>query len=179
MARLRVRSWAMRRYLALAYPCVAVDATVTFGPGARIRAFDGGSVRIGARTWIGDHALVEASGGRLAIGRDGAIGRGCVIVAREAITLGDGVLVAEHVTIRDQDHRFAGPAPLAAQGFDSAPIHIGDHVWLAAKVTVTRGVDIAAHCVVGANSVVTRSLPKRGAYAGTPARPIGAGKVVS
>lgn len=44
------------------------------------------------------------------------------------------------------------------------------------KVSVTRGVTIGDRAVVGANSVVTRSLPRRGVYAGAPAVPIGAGE---
>jgi acetyltransferase-like isoleucine patch superfamily enzyme len=38
---------------------------------------------------------------------------------------------------------------------------------------VTRGVEIAPHAVVGANSVVTRSLRDRGVYVGAPARLLG------
>lgn len=162
----------MRAYLALAHPGVRCGRGVQFGRGARVRAYAGGRVTIGARTLIDDHALIEAIGGTLTIGREVRVGRGAVVICHEAVGIGDHTLIAEHVTIRDQDHLHGGPATLDAQGMVTAPIAIGASVWLAAKVTVTRGVAIADRAVVGANAVVTRSLPERGVYGGIPARRI-------
>ena len=107
------------------------------------------------------------------IGQNCLIGRGAVIICNDRIEIGDGTLIAEHVTIRDQDHRHQGEGRLEIQGSVSSPIRIDHDVWLGAKVTVTRGVVIGAHAVVGANSVVTRSLPDRGIYVGAPAKRIG------
>jgi acetyltransferase-like isoleucine patch superfamily enzyme len=52
----------------------------------------------------------------------------------------------------------------------TAPIHIGDNVWIGAKATITRGVTIGDNAVVGANSVVTGDVPADAVYAGAPAR---------
>ncbi len=168
-----LRSFRQRSYLKLAHPGVRCHPTVRFGRGISIRAFAGAHIEIGKGSVIQDYALVIAEGGNLVIGEDCLIGRGCVVVCTEAITVGDGTLIAEYVTIRDQDHAHAADAALDAQGLTSAPVVIGKNVWLGAKVTVTRGVEIAAHAVVGANAVVTRSLPDRGVYGGVPARLLG------
>lgn len=53
------------------------------------------------------------------------------------------------------------------------PIIIGKNVWLCANVTVCCGVSIAKDSIVGAGSVVTKSLLEEGClYAGTPAKKI-------
>ncbi len=172
--RLTLRSAAMRAYFRAAYPGVSCAGSARFGPRARVRAFAGGSIEIGADCFIHDDVLMIADGGVLRLEAGTHVGRGSVIASKSAITIGAGTQVAEHVTIRDHDHQWQGDAPLAAQGFATAPIAIGHDVWLAAKVTVTKGVTIAPQSVVGANSVVTRSLETRGAYAGAPARLLGA-----
>ncbi|HEX4848716.1 MAG TPA: hypothetical protein VFV30_11270 [Novosphingobium sp.] len=165
-----LRSAAFRTYLRLAYPGVRCHRSVIFGKGVTVRAFDGARLEIGEGTVVLEHAWIQVEGGSLTIGRNCLIGRAAVVVCSEAIEIGDGTLTAEHVTIRDQDHNYAGEGRLETQGSSTAAIRIGHDVWLAAKVTVTRGVEIAPHAVVGANAVVTRSLPVRGVYAGAPAR---------
>ncbi len=169
------RSRAMRGYLALAHPGVACAPGVRFGRGVRVRAFAGGRAEIGAGATLDDFAHVVVEGGHLVIGAGVLVGRGALVVCCEAISIGAGSLIGEYVTVRDQDHRHAGSGPLDAQGLITAPVRIGEQVWLGAKVTVTRGVDIAANAVVGANAVVTRSLAGRGVYGGIPARRLGAG----
>ena len=170
--RLALRSAAQRAYLRLAYNGIECHPSVRFGRGVRVRAFAGGTVSIGQGAFIQDDALLIAERGALIVGREVQVGHGSLIACHERIAIGDGTQIAEYVTIRDQDHRHGGEGRLAAQGFVSSPIEIGADVWLGAKVTVTRGVAIADRAVVGANSVVTRSLPQAGTYVGAPARPI-------
>ena len=54
----------------------------------------------------------------------------------------------------------------------AAPIHIGEDAWLGAGVTVLPGVTIGARSVIGAGSVVTRSIPDDAVAVGNPARVI-------
>lgn len=55
----------------------------------------------------------------------------------------------------------------------TAPIFIGDGVWLCANSMVMPGVTIAPKIIVAAGSVVTKNLDKEGwLYAGIPAKPI-------
>lgn len=170
----RLRGWVIRIYLHLAYPGLNCHPSVRFGKGVTVRAFDGARLEIGEGTVVLDYAQVQAdAGGTLRIGRNCLVGRGAVIVCTESIEIGDGTLIAEHVTVRDQDHRHEGDGRLEVKGRISAPIRIGHDVWLGAKATVTRGVEIVPHAVVGANAVVTRSLLKRAVYAGAPAQPVG------
>jgi acetyltransferase-like isoleucine patch superfamily enzyme len=163
----QLRSARIRAVLRFAYPGIACHRSVQFGRGVTIRTFDGGRIVFGEGVTVLEHAQVQADrGGLLTLGKNCLIGRGAVVICTEAIEIGAGTMTAEHVTIRDQDHVHTGDAPLEAQGTASAPIKIGDNVWLGAKVTVTKGVEIAARAVVGANAVVT----ERGVYGGAPAK---------
>jgi carbonic anhydrase/acetyltransferase-like protein (isoleucine patch superfamily) len=139
---------------------------------ARLRATDGGQARVGDGVTIDRGADVCAKYGRLEIGARSYIGQYTVICAREKIVIGADCLIAEHVTIRDQDHRFGPGLTTADAGFLTAPIMIGDNVWLGAKVIVLKGVTIGDNVVVGANSVVTSDIPANSVAVGIPARVI-------
>jgi len=49
-------------------------------------------------------------------------------------------------------------------------VRIGDYVWIASDVTVFKGVEIGSHSVVGARSLVTRSVPDHSLATGAPAK---------
>lgn len=140
------------------------------GQGSSISVTDGGSLSSAARLVLSDHSSITVKFGTMRIGRDAFFGNGTVIVCREEISIGDNVLFAEHVTIRDQDHIFGPGLITAKSGFETEPVKIGNNVWLGAKVTVTKGVTIGDNSVVGANSVVTKDLPANCVAAGSPAR---------
>lgn len=163
------RVWFARH----AFAGTEIGRDVAIGPGTRLRVSDGGTLALGEGTAIDPGCEVTVKSGRLVIGRSGFIGRGTVIVCREAITIGDDALIAEHVTIRDQDHRYGGPEVTAKNGFDTAPIVIGNNVWIGAKATITRGVSIGDDAVVAAGAVVTSDVAAGTIVGGVPARVIG------
>lgn len=143
-------------------------------PGVTLLTRDGGRIRIGARTHLWPGVILDAKGGKIDIGEHGLLNAGCYIVAVDEVSIGDYAMIAEYVTIHDSDHAAAdGQVPSCFREGAAKPIRIEDDVWLAAKVTVTRGVTIGKSAVVGANAVVTRDLPPRGRYGGIPARPLG------
>lgn len=138
----------------------------------RLRATDGGTAHLADVVTIDRFADITVKYGRLEIGARSHIGQSTVISARERIVIGADCLIAEHVTIRDQDHRFGPSLTTAKAGFATAPIQIGNNVWIGAKVTVTKGVTIGDNVVIGANSVVTQDIPANSVAVGTPARVI-------
>lgn len=148
------------------------NGRVSIARQVRLRATDGGTARLGHGVSIDRFADITVKNGRLEIGSNSYIGQHSVICARQAITIGSDCLIAEHVTIRDQDHRF-GPGLITARaGFNSAPVMIGNNVWIGAKATVTKGVTIGDNAVIGANSVVNRDIPSNSVAVGIPARVI-------
>jgi acetyltransferase-like isoleucine patch superfamily enzyme len=95
------------------------------------------------------------------------------ISAAASIRIGNHVLCGANVVITDFDWHDVDPAGrLRGHAPQSAPIVIGDNVWLGMNTVVLKGVLIGENSVIGANSVVTRSLPANTVAAGAPARVI-------
>jgi maltose O-acetyltransferase len=107
--------------------------------------------------------------GKLIIGDRTYINYGCSIAALESVEIGRDCLLGTYVMIMDNDfHRLEPERRLELP--PSAPIKIGDNVWLGARTIVLKGVTIGDGCVVAAGSLVTKSLPPRVLAAGTPAK---------
>ena len=102
------------------------------------------------------------------------------ITAIENVTIGDNVLMASKIYISDCTHgSYAGngldshPEELVAgRKLFSKPVFIEDNVWLGEFVSVLPGVCIGKNTIVGANSVVSKSLPPNVIAVGSPAKAI-------
>lgn len=89
------------------------------------------------------------------------------------IEIGDNTMIAEFVSIRDNDHHFSdGDILIQNQGFIGSSIKIGTDVWIGRGVFIGKGVEIGDHAIIGANSVVTKSIPAYGVAVGIPAKVI-------
>lgn len=117
--------------------------------------------------------ILAANSAQVTIGRGSRIGLYSVLNGGDSITLGQNVLVSGFVYLQTSMHRHEDPSrAIRDQGYEHAPVTIGDGAWLAAHVVVMPGVDVGHDAVVGSNAVVTRSVPPRSTAVGVPARPI-------
>lgn len=128
----------------------------------------GGTVRLGERVQLRRGTLCNVEG-VLSVGADTIVSWGTVVHCREAVTLGERVLVGEYGTFADSSHFFTAPAETAWHNVRSAPVDVGNGCWLGAKVTVVRGARVGAHCIVGANTIVTGDVPAGSLASGVPA----------
>jgi maltose O-acetyltransferase len=87
------------------------------------------------------------------------------------ITIGEDCQIATGVQLLTATHPLE-PVPRRDKVEGSAPITIGDNVWLGGGVIVLPGVRIGDNSVVGAGSVVTRDIPANVVAVGNPARVI-------
>lgn len=149
---------------------------VSFGPrcdvraGARLRVAKGGRAVFGAACAL-DRGFDLECRGTVEVGDRTVFGHDCTVAADRRVVIGRDCLLAEMVSVRDHDHAFDGSdQAVLDQGRVTAPVHIGDNVWLGSKVTVTKGVTIGSDVVVGANAVVTSDLPDGCVAVGVPAR---------
>lgn len=94
------------------------------------------------------------------------------IGATSGVEIGSDCLFASHVYITDHDHDWRdGSKPVSSSRvLLTAPVTIGDGVWLGERVCVLKGVTIGDGAIVGAGSVVTKDIPARCIAVGSPAR---------
>lgn len=92
----------------------------------------------------------------------------------DSVTIGNNVKIGACVLITDTD---AHPLDFLARrtsndGTKSAPILIEDDVWVGAHSIILKGVTIGARSIIGAGSVVTKSIPADCVAAGNPCKVI-------
>ena len=94
------------------------------------------------------------------------------LFVQASITIEDDVMFASNVFINDGSHGYqTATVPYKYQPiFKVAPITVERGCWIGQNVVIMPGVTIGAYTVIGANAVVTRSLPARCIAAGSPAR---------
>lgn len=102
--------------------------------------------------------------------KDGAGISNSVFSAFESITVGEHTLVGAECLIVDSD--FHGLPLGEDKPIRSAPVEIGDHVFIGARSIILKGVKIGDGAVVGAGSVVTTDIPAHSLAAGNPAKVI-------
>ena len=137
-------------------------------------------IEIGENTMIGPHVALSAgmapgqeclSQPVVRIGDRCLIGRGSGIVGHFSIDIGDDVWTGHHVYITDQNHGYDNvDIPISQQSMPEKPVRIGSGSWLGHGTVVLPGAYIGEHVVIGANSVVTGSIPSFSVAVGAPAR---------
>lgn len=106
------------------------------------------------------------------IGNNVSIGAYDRIASAYSVTIEDDVLMAAFVHITDHSHGYEDiTKPISQQDIiHKGPVVIGKGSWLAFGCHILSGVTIGEHCVVAANSVVTKSIPPFSVVAGNPAK---------
>jgi acetyltransferase-like isoleucine patch superfamily enzyme len=96
------------------------------------------------------------------------INDGTNLYAMTAIVIGDHTMIGDQVTIYDAScHHVSPDLPPVAQ-----PVTIGRNVWIGSRAMILPGVVIGDHAVIGAGSIVTKSIPARSVAVGNPAKVI-------
>lgn len=104
----------------------------------------------------------------------------CHINALNSVRIGDNVLIASKVFITDLEHgSYAGnendsqPSSIVKdRPLSSKPVVIGNNVWIGELCSILPGVTIGENSIIGANSVVTKSIPANSIAVGNPAKVI-------
>ena len=129
-----------------------------------------GRLKIGSnvRIWstIQQTRLSVFRGAELTIGK-GTYIKGARITAKHHVIIGTHCTIAPEVLIMDSD--FHDMHDQSKEGISQAVI-IEDHVWIATRATILKGITIGAHAVVAAGAVVTKDVPPYTVVAGNPAR---------
>ena len=148
----------------------------------------GATVGVGTRIW---HQTQIRAGA--IVGRHCVLGKN--VFVDDGAVIGDRVKVQNNVSVyrgvQLADEVFVGPAtvftndlrPRATGPWQALTTKVHQGASIGANATIVCGVEIGARAMVGAGSVVTRSVPPHQLVAGNPARPqgwiCGCGTVIS
>ena len=133
----------------------------------------GNQVFIQYKTWLASEPLTGETQSELIIEDGCTIGHFNHIYATKSIILHKNVLTADKVYISDNLHGYEDiNIPIKQQPIiQKGTVEIGEGSWLGENVCVL-GAHIGKHCVIGANSVVTKDIPDYSVAVGVPARVI-------
>jgi acetyltransferase-like isoleucine patch superfamily enzyme len=107
---------------------------------------------------MADGVMIELGpGATLEIGGNTYINANTKIGVKESIRIGKNCAISTEVGIMDTDVHFMLD-PRGNKQIATAPIEIGDHVWIGARCTILKGSRIDSGSVVGATSLVTGHL---------------------
>jgi acetyltransferase-like isoleucine patch superfamily enzyme len=148
--------------------------SVSFGDGVQVMGVK--SIKIGAGSSIGDgvwiNDCVRDDKVRLVIGVSVLVGRRGVVSTAGNLSIGDFCILAPDVIIADADHVYSDPTvPYLQQGATvGRSIVVEENCWFGMQSKVLGDLTIGRGSVVGAGSLVKRSLPPFSVAVGSPAR---------
>ena len=118
-------------------------------------------------------------GNNIYVGDDVVINLNCTFLDTNKIIIGSRVLIGPDVKIYTATHpmnsneRFQKKSNKDTYVATMArPVEIGDDVWIGGGSIILPGVSIGKNCVIGAGSVVTKSIPDNSVAYGNPCRVI-------
>ena len=111
---------------------------------------------------------------KLIVGNQVTLGNRCSILCADTITIEDRVLIASDVVITSEDHGIEVETnkTYGSQKLSHEPVTIEEETWIGEKVIILKGVTIGKRSIIGAGSVVTKSIPPYCIAVGNPARVI-------
>ena len=153
---------------------------VRIGRGFKIKPFLGRQsqleIKLLGDNSIGMNTIIQGSGS-IVFGKHTFCGEFCVFGVNESVTIGDNVMIAQAVTIRDTDHEFSSLSmPMREQGIATASVRIMDDVWIGHGAIILKGVEIGEGSIIAAGAVVNKDIPAYAIAGGVPARVIGSRK---
>lgn len=149
--------------------CIFCGPIEILGDPVRIRFGHHCTFHRGVCLWTHDYG---EGCGAIELGDRVSLGRRVTINSYERVTIGGGSGLGDGTYVQDNDHGTRPDLPFLAQPSYGAPITIGEDVWVGARCIILKGVSIGAHTVVGAGSVVVKSLPERVVAVGPRCHPV-------
>ena len=147
-------------------------------------SYENSNILLGDLNHLQCQLLVFNYGGKIKIGNRAYIGVNSRIWSGESVEIGDDVLISYNVNIIDSDcheidylERAESQKIIFENGYSSqkgsvktAPIVIGNNVWINFNSYIRKGVRIGDGAIIGACSVVTKDVEPFTLVAGNPAK---------
>jgi maltose O-acetyltransferase len=129
-------------------------------------------VRIGRGSTIHTGAVFYKAS-NIILGEDTIIGENAVLDGRDRLIIGSHVDIASEVMIYNAEHDINDDNFSAV----TAPVEIGDYVFIGPRAIILPGVKIGKGAVIGAGAVVTKDVEDFMIVGGVPAKVIGERKL--
>ena len=163
------------RYLYYKFTLNAIGTNVLIDTGVFLSGAK--NISIGDYTWIDNGCIINAMLGEVSIGNRVHIAPYSIIGSREPVIIEDFVAIGAGSKIYSNSQlivpgkRMSGPMiPEIEKAFYSKKVVLRRDSFLGANVVVLPGVEINVGSVIGANSVVTKSIPEWVIASGVPAK---------
>jgi abequosyltransferase len=168
-------------WMGLTYPFAGFGRGVSIHYTCEIRRPASNRIQVGDHvylapgTWLNVPERATHASPVIILQSGSRIGRRCMISARNRVCLENDVMLGPSVVITDHSHEFSNvDMPIHAQGLTGGgTVRIERNCWIghgAAVVCTVGDLVIGRNCVVGANAVVTRSVPPFSVVVGNPAK---------
>ena len=149
---------------------------VTLDRGVIIDGLSTNGIRLGDNVAIGAYSIVCAAmlshlGDGIQFGNNSSTGPYSFIGAGGPITIGENVIMGQHVSFHSENHNFDRiDLPIRSQGVNRVGILVEDDCWVGANVVLLDGAHVGRGSVVAAGAVVRGNIPSYSVVAGVPAR---------
>lgn len=155
-------------------PFIKIESKVIINKGVVIKPFFNFKSNLLISLKKGAHlkpnCVIQGSG-FLEIGKNSYVESYTIIGVNERIIIGDNVMIANNVSIRDTDHKFDNiDKNIIEQGIVTSPVIIMDNVWIGHGAVITKGITINSGAIIASNAVVTKDVPKNAIVGGVPAK---------
>lgn len=135
-----------------------------------------GGITLGNGVWLNERVYLDtenADTGYINIEDRVYIGTGTTLFGHMGLEIGDNVLLAQNITLTPYSHIFNDPdSNIITQGGNSGKVTIGRDAYIGMGVDIMYSGSIGEGSVVGAGSVVVKSIPPYSVAVGNPAKVI-------
>lgn len=144
------------------YPCyrnllaVTVSTIIEKSPKATLKIGKGFRTRRHVEINVRDHA-------QLCIEENVFLNSGCILTARERISIGKHTIFGPNVLIYDHDHQIEN-GNILENSFVTEAVSIGKNVWIGAGSVILKGSVIEDDCIIAAGSIVKGHIPAGSIY---------------
>jgi acetyltransferase-like isoleucine patch superfamily enzyme len=155
-----------------------LEAVAPFPASIRVLA---GTLQVGNNGNVrGD---IRVNGGTFSMGSNSFVNHGSEIRCEESVTIGDYVFVSYFVDIYDTNTHsldwrerrqeiidgYPNSTKQSPHRPKTAPVSLGDYVWVGKRAAILKGSHVGARSVVGTRAVVSTSCPEDSLLVGNPA----------